>query len=456
MPASWFGHRVPGSDTGCTNRQSNRPPSALFWFGHRVPGSDTGCTNHWGGSGLMWADGVEPAARRVSGRHRVGVNLLWLVPGVVGGSEEYTTRLLTGLAERRLDDLELTLFALRPFAEAHPTLAAAFRTEILRFEGRAKPLRVAAETTWLAGQSRRHGLDLMHHGGGVVPLGEKVPSVLTIHDLQPLVIPEHFSRAKRTYLQVMLPRSARAARLVLTPSDYAGRSVVEHLGVPAEQVVTVPHGIAPQSTRTAPDPALTRRVRSSYHLTGPWFVYPAVTWPHKDHIGLVQDFATVAARHADVTLVLSGGSGGAEVELRAEIERLGLSARVRRTGRIPRAHLDALIAGATALVYPSRYEGFGAPVLEAMAAGCPVIAADATALSELVADAGLLVPPGQPGPLAAAMTELLTDERRRAELVVAGRERAGRFGWDRAAVALEGAYRRALAEPEPVAQEADR
>lgn len=378
---------------------------------------------------------------------KVGVNLLWLVPGVVGGSEEYTTRLLHGLAERPPDDLDLVLFALRPFADAHPDLVDAFPTELLRFDGRAKPLRVAAETTWLAAQARRHRLDLVHHGGGVVPLGERVPSVLTIHDLQPLVLPEHFSRAKRTYLQVMLPRSARAARLVVTPSDHAGRSVVERLGVPAERVMTVPHGISPPADRPEPDETMARRVRSAYHLDGPWFVYPAVTWPHKDHIGLVQAFADVAEHHPDVTLVLSGGAGGAERAVRAEIDRLGLQGRVRRTGRVPRAHLDALIAGATALVYPSRYEGFGAPVLEAMAAGCPVVAADATALGELVGDAGVLLPPGNRRRWAAAMRDLLTDGRRREQLAAAGRERAARFGWDRSAEALEAAYRRALAQP---------
>ena len=145
---------------------------------------------------------------------RVGVNLLWLVPGVVGGSEEYTTRLLRGLAEDLPPDLHLTLFALRSFADAHPDLVAAYPTVTARLDGRRKAERVAAEATWLAREAGRRNIELLHHAGGVVPPGPavgRIPAALTIHDLQPLVMPENFSSVKRRWLTTMLPSALNTA-----------------------------------------------------------------------------------------------------------------------------------------------------------------------------------------------------------------------------------------------------
>ncbi|MFN0091890.1 MAG: glycosyltransferase, partial [Acidimicrobiales bacterium] len=178
------------------------------------------------------------------------MNLLWLTPGVVGGSEEYTVRTLLALAEADPADLELTLFAQGELARVHPRLAAAFPTVAVELDGRRKALRVAAESTWLAAQARRRRIELLHHAGGVAPPGCRTPYALTIHDLQPLERPEQFSAAKRRYLAALLPRSARRARLVLTPSAHAAAAVTRLLGVPAARPAVVPHGGA-----AAPGPA---------------------------------------------------------------------------------------------------------------------------------------------------------------------------------------------------------
>lgn len=373
---------------------------------------------------------------------RVGVNLLWLVPDLVGGSEDYTVRLLRGLAERELAGLDLTLYALAPFAHVHPDLATHYRTVTVPLDGGNKALRVAAESSWLAAQSLRHGLDLVHHAGGVVPPIRATPAVVTIHDLQPLALPANFGALKRRYLAAMLPWSARAARLVLAVSRFGADDVITRLGVAAERVRVVPHGIEPAAAPA--DHAEVARVRQRYRVPGPYFVCNAITWPHKNHPLLVEAFATVAAADPDVSLVLTGGEASGEGRLRDEVARHHLDGRVRRTGRIPRADLDALLTGATALTFPSRFEGFGAPVLEAMARGCPVIAADATALPEVVGDAGILVPVDDPTAWSRAMAGLLHDDARRSSLAAAGRARVAGYGWDASAAALEGAYRDAL------------
>jgi glycosyltransferase involved in cell wall biosynthesis len=173
----------------------------------------------------------------------------------------------------------------------------------------------------------------------------------------------------------------------------------------------------------------------------PFFLYPAITYPHKGHEHLVRAFAAVAGPRPDALLVLAGGEAQREEALRALIASLGLGDRVRRIGRVPEGDLDALYREAVALVLPSRYEGFGMTVLEAMSRRCPVIAADATALPEVVGDAGLLVDPDDPEPWSRAMVHLLDDPDRRRRLADAGEARARTFDWGRSARLLAGVYR---------------
>lgn len=376
---------------------------------------------------------------------RVGVNLLWLVPGVVGGSEEYTTRLLRGLAEHPPEDLHLTLFALRSFAEAHPDLVATYPTVTARLDGRRKAERVATEATWLAREAGRRNVDLLHHAGGVIapgPAVARIPAALTIHDLQPLAMPENFSSVKRRWLATMLPRSARRAAMVFTPSEPASASVVERLGVPPERVRTVPHGIEPP---TAVPPEQIAAVRERYRLGDQVVLYPAITYPHKDHVTLVQAFGRLARARPDLTLVLPGGAGPSEADVTAAIRASGAGEQVRRTGRIPWPDLAALYACATVVAVPSRFEGFGAPALEAMAAGVPVVVADATALPWVVGDAGLTFRPGDVGQLASELARVLDQPAAHDTLVAAGRVQAQRFTWDRAAHDLAAGYRAAAA-----------
>ena len=377
---------------------------------------------------------------------RVGVNLLWLVPGVVGGSEEYTTRLLRGLAEDLPDDLHVTLFVLAPFTAAHPDLVAAYPTVVVpRIDGSNRAARVAVEASWLAREARRRSIDLLHHAGGVIPPGPgigTIPAALTIHDLQPLAMPENFSKLKRRWLTTMLPRSAAKAAAVLTPSDPTGDDVVRLLGVARDRVHTVPHGIEPPAP-VPPDRVAV--VQQTYRLGRQVILYPAITYPHKDHVTLVRAFARLAPSRPDLTLLLTGGAGPSEADVADAIRRSGVGDQVRRTGRVPWDDLRALYAASSVVAVPSRFEGFGAPALEAMASGIPVVVSDATALPWVVGDAGLKVRPGDVAHWASELARVLDEPIVAETLAAAGRARAARFGWDRAAAALADGYRAAAA-----------
>jgi len=143
---------------------------------------------------------------------------------------------------------------------------------------------------------------------------------------------------------------------VLTPSEFVRRGIIDRFGVAPDRVRATAWGVDPPSTEVA-----VGQVQARYGLPRRWFVYPAVTWPHKNHELLIRAFATVAAEEHDVVLVLTGGEAQSEHQIRAQIAGTGLQGRVRRTGRIPRADMLAIVRGAVALSFPSRYEGFGLP-----------------------------------------------------------------------------------------------
>ena len=367
----------------------------------------------------------------------VAVNLLWLAPGRVGGSEQYLVRQLAGLPAER--GIAPRLMVQRPFVSAHSDLAARFATEVWPLDKDWRGMRIVAEHTWLAARSR--SADVVHHGGGTVPIGGPTPIVLTIHDLQYLVYPQYFSQARLRYLRWMMPRSARRAAVIAVPSAFVRGTVIESFGIDPDRVVLVPHGV-PTATPVAP--AAIQAIRARLGLgSRPYLVYPAITHPHKGHAVLLD---MMAALDGDMALVLVGGNGQAEADLMAGVRVIGLTGRVVRTGRVPDADRDALLEDAEALVFPSEYEGFGAPLVEAMTLDTPIVASAQPAVSEVVGDAGGLV--GETGAEAgrawAAAVE--TAIARRGELVAAARVRSRHFTLEASGTAIAAAYRQAAQE----------
>ena len=362
--------------------------------------------------------------------NRVVVNLLWCVPGQVGGSEEYLVRQLLGLAEQPEHRWTLAAAVARGFGGAHPELRGVADMVEPSFESRSRVRRILGEATWL----RRATADaaLVHHGGGTAPLRARRPYVLTVHDLQFRTYPHYFSRAKRAYLGAIIPRSVRGAAVVTVPSAYVRDSVIAAYDAAPERVMVVPHGIEPALVNelTPHD-----ELRDRYGLGGgPIIVYPAVTHPHKNHRVLV-DLMREHWTDPDLRLVLPGGIGSAEYTIAASNDR-----RVLRLGRVSAADRNGLLAMADAMVFPSEYEGFGAPLIEAMALGTPIMCSDATCMPGIVGGAGLVLPLDLDA-WAGALDEV---RRRRAELVAAGTRRVLEFTSFASGAALAAAYDQAV------------
>ena len=360
---------------------------------------------------------------------RVAVNLTWIAPGRVGGSEEYLVRQLSGLPDDGL--IEPTVFCQTAFVEAHPEVADRFPVVTVPLRRDLRATRIVAEHTWLAARTR--SADIVHHGGGTAPLVGRRPIVLTVHDLQYLRYPEYFQRIRHSYLDRMMLRAARRAAIVTVPSAYVRRTVVEAFGIDHDNVVVVPHGVPDLEP---PSEADVSTVLGRYGLADrPFVVYPAITHPHKRHRVLIDMLAHL---DPEIAVVLVGGAGTAENDVRHAIAVSAHRDRVVRTGRVADVDRNALIWSASALVFPSEYEGFGAPLVEAMVLATPIVCSAAEAVAEVAGEAAVVISESTPQAWAAGVHLALGERERLVEL---GRERRREFTLEIAGRALADAYR---------------
>jgi glycosyltransferase involved in cell wall biosynthesis len=251
------------------------------------------------------------------------------------------------------------------------------------------------------------------------------------------VFPHYVHPIKRAYLNWALPRSVRQATMVAVPTQFVRNAVIDTYGVDAAKVVVVSHGIEPNLGQGATSPEV---LRQKFGLgTGPIVVLPAMTHPHKGHAFAVRLMAEYWT-DPELRLVLTGGEGAAEGQVRELIAQLGQTQRVLRVGRVSAQDRDGLLHMADAMVFPSEFEGFGAPVIEAMALRTPVLCSDQACLPEVVGDAGEIVPLQ----LQAWAPALDRVRARRQELILAGTRRVAQFSTARSAEMLVEAYEAVL------------
>jgi glycosyltransferase involved in cell wall biosynthesis len=282
----------------------------------------------------------------------------------------------------------------------------------------------------------------------VAPLMSPCPTVVTVLDLSFLLYPDAFKSLKRSYLRLMTRISARRAKRVIAISESTRRDVIALLGVPAERVQTVYCGVDP---RFEPRPAAeVAAFRQQKGLPERFILFLGTIEPRKNVSRLIEAFsqllASDPAETSDLYLVVAGGKGWFSEHVFARVEALGLGDRVLFPGYVPEEEKVLWYNAATCFCYPSLYEGFGLLPLEAMACGVPVITSDVSSLPEVVGDAGVTVPPGDPAALCEALRRLTVNPALRAELAQEGRARARRFSWAEAARQTVGVYHLALKE----------
>lgn len=376
----------------------------------------------------MWGD---------QGRRRVAVDATPLL-GAATGVAAFCAGALGALAIRR--DLSMSAYAVT-WRRRHllPPVLPPGVSAVTRAMP-ARPLHLAWRRTGLPPAEWFIGpVDVVHGTNYVVPPTRHAARVVTVHDLTSLRFPEMCDPPTLVFPE-LVRRAVGEGAWVHTPSRFVADEVVACLGADPARVRAVAHGVpglVGSSTDEAPASWPLPEGANRYVLA------IGTVEPRKDFPNLVRAFDRLSAGHPDVALVIAGSDGWGADALTNEIERATWRRRIMRTGYVPAPQLSALLAGAAVLAYPSVYEGFGFPPLEAMAAGVPVVATAAGAIPEVVGNGGALVPPGDADELAAALSRVLDDTGIRDALVATGRDRAAEFTWERCAAGLAALYEEA-------------
>jgi glycosyltransferase involved in cell wall biosynthesis len=305
-----------------------------------------------------------------------------------------------------------------------------------RLRTSAKPWRMSVLLADFAGVSLDRWLrpgDLFHATDHLLPPFKHARTVMTIHDLIYLFYPQYHLPLNRWFLTLMLPRFLRRADAVIAVSEHTRQDVIRHIGLPAERMVVIHEGVNP-SYQPVIDPEALAAVAARYQLPQRYLLFFGTIEPRKNLETLLSAYAVLSSRDAETpALVIAGRKGWLYQPVFHQVRELGLETRVRFTDWIAEADAPALISGASLFVYPSVYEGFGLPPLEAMACGVPVIASAASSIPEIVGDAGLLVDPRDVGALVTAMQAVLGSSELRANLRARGLARARTFTWENTA-----------------------
>lgn len=291
---------------------------------------------------------------------------------------------------------------------------------------------------WLVSRAR---VDLFHAPHYVVSPLTPVPYVVTIHDCIHLRFPEYLpNRPAYAYARTMMRTSARRARRVLTVSEASRQDILHYLRVPAAKVEVV-HNALDERIAEPPTAEALQEVRDRFQLDSPFILYAGNIKPHKNVDRLIEAYSILRRRGVEhARLLVIGDEVSKYPSLRRLVHRFQLHRHVRFLGFVPDAVLASLYRLASVFVFPSLYEGFGLPPLEAMAAGAPVITSNVSSLPEVVGDAAVLIDPMDAGALADAMANVLTDASLRAQLVERGRARVQAFSWERSVRRIAAVY----------------
>ncbi len=374
------------------------------------------------------------------------------VPGRPVGAGHYILQLARGLSVRH--DVDLVLCSRS--GDRHRWASLVPVGNLLAVAPEARPLRLAWEQLRLGPLVATSGAAVHHGPHYTMPRRCPVPSVVTVHDLSFFDEPRWHERSKVLMFRRAITRAAREAAVIVCPSRVTAGALDRWCRVDAE-VVVAPHGVDTDRFRPVephPGSDVAHLAALDERLAGdrPLLVFVGTLEPRKDVPTLVGAFAAVASRHPDALLVLAGGPGWGADDVDEAVSASGVGRRIVRTGYVGDEDIAALLRSATAVVYPSLYEGFGLPALEALACGAPLVTTRGTAMEEVAGASAVLVAPGDTDALSDALDAVLRgtgDGRAAAERRSLGFEIVGRHSWDRSTDLHVAAYRRAYSGSGP-------
>ena len=377
-----------------------------------------------------------------SERRHIGLNLIFLVPGETGGMEVYARELIPALLAAA-PEMRFTAFVNReaaaagggPWGELLPAVT-------VPVNARSRAQWVLGEQTLLPRLAAREGVELLHSLASTAPLRGGFRRVVTVHDLIYARFPEAHSGLRERGMKVLVPWAARRSRRVIADSQSTREDLIELLGIGAERIDVVPLGLG--SVRRQ-KPLAEAETRARFELGQRRVVLSlSAKRPHKNLAALIGALAEIPQEGRPL-LVLPGYPTWHERELRERATAAGVGGDVRFLGWLAAAEIEGLWAIAEAFVFPSLYEGFGLPVLEAMARGVPVACSNASSLPEVAGEAALLFDPHDEHAIAAALRELLGDRALAETMRALGLARVREFTWERTARLTLSSYARGLA-----------
>lgn len=372
----------------------------------------------------------------------VGIDVLSENPHRPSGATGYYINLVRELLQVDAD-LRLVLFVGRAGAalfDDHPHL----RKVVLPWSNEAQKLRILEQHTLLPLLALRHRLDVLN-SGNVGPFWSPCPLVATVKTMHHYTNPDTLPSGTRRYRVLAGGHTAKHARLIISNSESNSRDIKHYLNVPSERLRLVYEALDHEVFRPDLPAEAQSALLGRLGVRRPFVLFVSSLWPYKNADGLARGFAAVADRLPEHQLVFAGFDRASETSeaLRALLEELGIAQRTAFTGGLPQQEIALLYASAATLVYPSRYETFGLPLLEAMATGCPVIAAERSSLPEVASGAACLVDPDSPRDIGEAIVRVATDQAYADDLRARGFERARQFSWRQTAEQTLAVYREA-------------
>lgn len=376
---------------------------------------------------------------------RIGINLLALCPMLSGGMEFYLRNMLDALF--RIDTsnqyvLFTNLDNQNEFASGQPNV----QITPCGISARPQWKRIAWEQLILPSFARKYHLDLLHSPTYTWPVSSKIPGIVSILDMLYRVHPDSIPRTKVAFWRVFVPWSARRCHKILTISESSKRDIVRYLGIPPEKITVTPLALDRRlDTGKQPSAEEIEEVCAKYAIRRPYLLDVGGVGRHKNPVSLVKALEILRGRTItkELTLVITGNNYGSAGEIRSHAHSSALEEAVCLPGYVAREDLPALYAGAFAYVTPSRFEGFGLTVLEAMAFCTPVVVSDRASLPEVAGGAALTVDPERPDQIADAVSRIAADPELRLDLINRGLRRVGEFSWERTARRTLEAYREA-------------